>query len=95
LLLSALLLVGGSLGDRFGRRRVFGIGVAIFGAASIACAASHSVQALIAARAVQGCQHRITFPHFRRSKFPHPVAVAVISRGVMRRAPFVAGRAGA
>jgi len=41
------------------------------------------------------CQHRITFPHFRRSKFPHPVAVAVISRGVMRRAPFVAGRAGA
>ena len=26
------------------------------------------------------CQHRITFPHFRRSKFPHPVAVPVLSR---------------
>jgi len=40
------------------------------------------------------CQHRITFPHFRRSKFPHPVAVPVLSRWVMRRSPFEAGQAG-
>jgi len=37
LLLSALLLVGGSLGDRFGRRRVYALGVAVFTLASIAC----------------------------------------------------------
>ena len=40
------------------------------------------------------CQHRITFPHFRRSKFPHPKAVPVLSRVVMRRAPFEADRGG-
>jgi len=43
---------------------------------------------------LRACQHRITFPHFRRSKFPHPVAVPVLSRVVMRRSPFEAGRAG-
>jgi EmrB/QacA subfamily drug resistance transporter len=62
LLLSALLLVGGSLGDRFGRRRLFAIGVAIFGVASVACAASRSVHALIAARAAQGIGAALLVP---------------------------------
>src|SRR5947199_7806755 len=54
LFLAALLLVGGAAGDRFGRRRVFVIGVALFAAASIACGIAGSVSQLIAARSVQG-----------------------------------------
>ena len=54
LTLGALVLIGGAAGDRFGRRRVFLIGVAIFALASIGCALAPSVQALIAGRAVQG-----------------------------------------
>jgi MFS family permease len=53
LLLAALLLVGGALGDHFGRRRVFAIGVAIFAFSSVACALAASVQQLIAARAAR------------------------------------------
>jgi EmrB/QacA subfamily drug resistance transporter len=62
LFLAALLLVGGSLGDRFGRRRVFAIGVAIFGLAPLACAVSRDVQQLIAARAVQGMGAALLVP---------------------------------
>lgn len=54
LALAGLLLLGGSLGDRFGRRRVFTIGVIWFAAASLLCAIAPSVEALIAARALQG-----------------------------------------
>src|SRR4029077_932185 len=54
LLLSALLLVGGSLGDHYGRRRVFLIGVALFAFASAACGFAVSIHPLIAARALQG-----------------------------------------
>jgi EmrB/QacA subfamily drug resistance transporter len=54
LFLSALLLVGGSLGDRFGRRRVFLCGVAVFALASAACGIAANTMQLIAARAVQG-----------------------------------------
>ncbi|MBB3176417.1 MFS transporter [Variovorax sp. Sphag1AA] len=54
LFLAALLLVGGALGDRFGRRRVFATGVTLFAIASVACALSGDVQQLILARAVQG-----------------------------------------
>jgi EmrB/QacA subfamily drug resistance transporter len=54
LLLSALILVGGSLGDRWGRRRIFTIGVVVFAAASAACGLSQTIGQLIAARAVQG-----------------------------------------
>jgi EmrB/QacA subfamily drug resistance transporter len=54
LLLSALLLVGGSLGDHYGRRRVFVLGVVIFAVASGLCGFAGSIGQLIAARAVQG-----------------------------------------
>jgi EmrB/QacA subfamily drug resistance transporter len=54
LFLGALILVGGSLGDLLGRRRMFLIGVAIFAAASIACGLSSSIQQLVMARCVQG-----------------------------------------
>ena len=54
LTLAALILVGGSLGDRLGRRRVFIVGVAWFAVASVLCAAAPSIEVLIAARALQG-----------------------------------------
>ena len=54
LLLSALVLAGGAAADRYGRKRVFVAGVALFTAASIACGLAPSVPVLIAARAVQG-----------------------------------------
>jgi EmrB/QacA subfamily drug resistance transporter len=54
LFLAALILVGGSLGDLFGRRRVFLIGVGIFAAASITCGFSQNIQQLVIARCVQG-----------------------------------------
>jgi EmrB/QacA subfamily drug resistance transporter len=54
LFLGGLILVGGSLGDQFGRKRVFLAGVWLFTLASIACGIAASTRALIVARAVQG-----------------------------------------
>jgi len=54
LFLSALLLTGGSLGDHYGRRRVFLFGVVIFAVASGLCGSAGNIGQLIAARAVQG-----------------------------------------
>jgi EmrB/QacA subfamily drug resistance transporter len=54
LTLAALILLGGSLGDRYGRRRVFLLGVAWFAAASLLCGLAQDTGQLIAARAVQG-----------------------------------------
>ena len=51
---AALILLGGKLGDRFGRRRMFVAGLAVFTCASAACALSRSTGALVAARAIQG-----------------------------------------
>ncbi len=51
---AVLLLFGGALGDRYGRRRIFLVGVAIFGTGSLACALVHDANALIAARALTG-----------------------------------------
>src|SRR5205085_6808557 len=52
--LAGLLLLGGTLGDRFGRRRVFSIGVVWFAAASVLCGLAPNEDVLIAARALQG-----------------------------------------
>src|SRR5881398_1817265 len=54
LLLASFLLVGGSLGDHYGRRRIFIIGVALFACASAACGFAADIRQLIIARALQG-----------------------------------------
>src|SRR4051812_23590966 len=54
LTLAAFILLGGSLGDRFGRRRVFLIGVVWFALASLLCGLAQDVGQLVAARAIQG-----------------------------------------
>ena len=62
LFLAALILVGGSLGDHFGRRRIFACGVALFAVASVWCGLSSSVNQLILARAVQGIGGALLVP---------------------------------
>ena len=54
LTLAALILLGGSLGDRYGRRRVFVIGVVWFSVASLVCGLAQDTGQLVAARALQG-----------------------------------------
>src|SRR5579863_1419241 len=54
LFLAALILVGGPLGDRYGRKRIFAIGIALFAVASMGCGLSLSGIQLIVSRAVQG-----------------------------------------
>ena len=62
LFLSALLLVGGAAGDRFGRRRVFLLGVALFAASSGWCGLASGVRELIVARALQGIGGALLVP---------------------------------
>jgi EmrB/QacA subfamily drug resistance transporter len=62
LLLAALLLTGGELGDVYGRRKVFVIGVIMFTVASALCGMAQSVQQLIAARALQGVGAALLVP---------------------------------
>jgi EmrB/QacA subfamily drug resistance transporter len=63
LTLSALILVGGSFGDLFGRRRVFAMGVAAFGVCSLLCAVAPSGGWLIGARALQGVAGAMLVPN--------------------------------
>jgi EmrB/QacA subfamily drug resistance transporter len=62
LTLGSLILIGGSLGDLFGERRVFAIGVSGFGAASLICALAPSIGVLVAARALQGVAGALLVP---------------------------------
>jgi EmrB/QacA subfamily drug resistance transporter len=62
LTLVSLLLVGGSLGDQFGRRRMFVIGLVGFGATSALCAVAPTVEFLVAARALQGITGALLVP---------------------------------
>jgi EmrB/QacA subfamily drug resistance transporter len=62
LLLASLVLVGGALGDRLGRRRVFSGGVVLFAVASVGCAVAPSIGLLIFARACQGVGAALLIP---------------------------------
>src|SRR6202451_1051428 len=60
--LAALILVGGSFGDRFGRRLIFIVGVLVFALASAACGLSQSIHQLIIARSIQGVGAALLVP---------------------------------
>ncbi len=62
LLLGGLILIGGGAGDRFGRKRVFIVGIAVFALASLACAAAPDALSLILARAAQGIGAALLVP---------------------------------
>jgi EmrB/QacA subfamily drug resistance transporter len=62
LTLGSLILVGGSLGDLYGERRIFALGVGGFGAASLLCALAPTIELLIAARALQGVAGALLTP---------------------------------
>src|ERR671919_999845 len=60
--LGSLLLIGGSLGDIFGERRVFAFGVGAFGVTSLACALAPTIEILVAGRALQGVAGALLTP---------------------------------
>lgn len=62
LFLAALILVGGSLGDRLGRRRIYAVGVGVFAVASVACGLSQTIEQLIVSRAAQGIGGALLVP---------------------------------
>ncbi len=78
---AVLLITGAALGDRYGRRRLFAVGTAIFTSASAACALAPNASTLIAARAVQGAGAALVTP----------LAVALLTAAfpAQRRGPIV------
>ncbi|MEL7115523.1 MAG: MFS transporter [Pseudomonadota bacterium] len=74
LTLSALTLVGGAFGDRFGLARIFGLGIAVFVISSVICALAPSPEVLIPARAIQGLGAAMMIPG----------SLAIISRAYPR-----------
>jgi EmrB/QacA subfamily drug resistance transporter len=81
LTLASLILLGGSLGDRYGRRRIFVIGAGTFAVASLFCAVAPNIGVLIAARLVQGVAGALLTPgslamieaSFRREDRPRAI----------------------
>jgi EmrB/QacA subfamily drug resistance transporter len=63
LTLGSLLVLGGSLGDRYGRRKIFNIGLVAFAATSLVCAIAPDTGSLIAARCVQGVAAALVVPN--------------------------------
>ena len=73
LALAVLLIPGGKLGDRFGRRRIFAIGIAGFALASLGCALSSSIGVLVCFRVLQGVSGAMLMPNtlaILRATFP-------------------------
>src|ERR1700742_4691759 len=73
---AAVLLTSGSLGDRFGRRKLLRAGLTVFVVASLACAAAPSLPLLLAARAVQGIGAALMLPQglaITAAAFPDPI----------------------
>ena len=62
LALASLILIGGSLGDIYGERRVFALGLIAFGVVSVACALAPTIEVLIGARALQGAAAALMVP---------------------------------
>jgi MFS family permease len=62
LFLAALLLIGGALGDRFGRRKIFSLGLVVFSIASAWCGLAPDIHQLIAARSLQGIGGALLVP---------------------------------
>jgi EmrB/QacA subfamily drug resistance transporter len=62
LTLGSLILIGGSLGDLYGERRIFALGVGGFGLASVLCAVAPTIETLVAARAIQGVTSALLTP---------------------------------
>jgi EmrB/QacA subfamily drug resistance transporter len=62
LFLASLMLTGGALGDRFGRKRIFVVGAVIFTAGSVACGLAPNMQSLIAFRGLQGIGAALLVP---------------------------------
>jgi len=62
LALGSLILHGGSLGDLYGERRIFALGIASFGVASVLCALAPTIETLVAARALQGMTSALLTP---------------------------------
>jgi EmrB/QacA subfamily drug resistance transporter len=81
LTLGSLILIGGSLGDLYGERRIFAIGVGGFGVASLLCALAPSIGALIAARALQGVAGALLTPS--------ALAVIVVTFAESERGPAI------
>ena len=62
LMLAALILTGGALGDRFGRKRIFSMGIALFAVASLACGLAPTIELLLAGRVIQGIGGALMVP---------------------------------